>query len=113
MLLSTEWIVGSLSLAAVICAAPAPVPVDTAEVIEWAKANNVDIPDLEGSVASNSASALADWAKSNDIDVTTEGATLIPAPGATDALAAWAEAHNVVAPEVGLNFEGTADYAVY
>ncbi|KAI1165519.1 hypothetical protein F5B18DRAFT_609910 [Nemania serpens] len=92
--------------ATLVSAIPTPVPADTAEVIEWAKNNNIDIPNLGDTAKPDSADTLADWAKSNGIDVTTEGGNLVPAPGATDALAAWAKAHNVVAPKVGANFEG-------
>ncbi|KAI0398553.1 hypothetical protein F5Y17DRAFT_454117 [Xylariaceae sp. FL0594] len=88
----------------------APVPADTAAAAQWAESNNIDVPGLHEHADSDStASALVDWAKSNDIDVSAESGELVPAPGATDTLAAWAKEHNVEVPSVGANFEGGMD----
>ncbi|KAI1182080.1 hypothetical protein F5B17DRAFT_422057 [Nemania serpens] len=103
---SSHLLAGCAFLATLVSAIPTPVPVDTAEVIEWAKNNNIEIHNLGDTAKTDSAATLADWAKSNGIDVSTEGDNLVPAPGATDALAAWAQAHNVQPPTVGANFEG-------
>ncbi|KAI0115746.1 hypothetical protein GGR51DRAFT_555622 [Nemania sp. FL0031] len=43
-------------------------------------------------------------------DVSTEEDSATPAPEENDPLAAYAKAHNVAPPSVGVDFEGGADY---
>ncbi|KAI1303857.1 hypothetical protein F5Y03DRAFT_184141 [Xylaria venustula] len=106
-----QVLAGSFFHAALVCAAP--IPGDTDAIIEWAKTNNVDIPNTATGSKADKADAIVAWAKENNIEITKTGDSVEPAPGSADTLMQWAKEHNVEVPSVGAAFEGTADYSVY
>ncbi|KAI1132268.1 hypothetical protein F5Y10DRAFT_231361 [Nemania abortiva] len=113
MRLSLQFLAGSFLCATLGGTAPTPIPGTVNDVVEWAKENNVDIPNAGAASEAESTDAIVEWGKANNIEITTEGITVATVPGSADALMEWATTHNVKVPTVGAAFEGTADYDVY